>query len=65
MKNNNESAISLLFVSLYIDWNFISYTFTFSSSILSSINVVPSSERYKLQNRLRVFFVFFLGVIIR
>ena len=61
MKNNNESAISLLFVSLYIDWNFISYTFTFSSSILSSINVVPSSERYKLQNRFRVLFkwVFF------
>ena len=65
MKNNNESAISLLFVSLYIDWNIISYTFTFSSSILSSINVVPSSERYKLQNRFRVFFVVFFGVIIR
>ena len=55
MKNNNESAISLLFVSLYIDWNFISYTFTFSSSLLSSINCVPSSERYKLQNRFRGF----------
>ena len=67
MKNNNESAISLLFVSLYIDWNFISYTFTFSSSLLSSINFVPSSERYKLQKRFRVFclfvclFVVFLG----
>ena len=61
MKNNNESAISLLFVSLYIDWNCISYTFTFSSSLLSLINFVPSFERYKLQNRFRVFwFVFFL-----
>ena len=46
MKNNNESAISLLFVSLYIDWNFISYTFTFSSSLLSSFNFVQSSVRY-------------------
>ena len=58
MKNNNESAISLLFVSLYIDWNFISYTSTFSSSLLSSINFVPSSERYKLKNRFRGFFCF-------
>jgi hypothetical protein len=57
MKNNNESATSLLFVSLYIDWNFISYTFTFSSSLLSSINFVPSSERYKLQNHFRFFFL--------
>ena len=63
MKNNNESAISLLFVSLYIDRNFISYTFTFSSSLLSSINFVPSSERYKLQNRFCVFvFLFFFFV---
>ena len=30
---------------------------TFSSSLLSSINFVPSSERYKLQNRFRVFFL--------
>ena len=62
MKNNNESAISLLFVSLYIDWNFISYTFTFSSSLLSSINLVSSSERYKLQNRFRVIFCFLFFV---
>ena len=60
MKNNYESAISLLLVSLYIDWNFISYTFTFSFSLLSSINLVPSSERYKLQNRFRGFFCCFV-----
>ena len=68
MKNNNESSISLPFVSLYIDWNFISYTFTLSSSLLSSISFVPRSERYKLQIRIRVFccfFVVFLVVIIR
>ena len=51
MKNSNESAISLLFVSLYLDWNFISYTFTFSSSLLSSINFVPSSERNNKSSR--------------
>jgi hypothetical protein len=67
MKNNNESAISLLFVSLYIiiDWNFISYTFTFSSSLLSSINFVPSSDRYKLQNRFRVFLFCFCDYSIK
>jgi hypothetical protein len=42
-------------VYIHVDWNFISYTFTFSSSLLSSINFVPSSERYKLQNRFRVY----------
>ena len=62
MKNTNECAISLLLVCLYIDWNLISYTFTFSSSLLSSIKFVPSSKRYKLQNRLQEpCFCFVLG----
>jgi hypothetical protein len=44
------SGLEQFAFSLYIDWNFISYTFTFSSSLLSSINFVPSSfeEDFKI-----------------
>ena len=58
MKKNNESAISLLFVSLSIDWNLLLYTFTFSSSLLSLINLVILRDI-----SLFLFFLFFFVII--